>query len=126
MSTYRLDRLFAPGSVAVVGGRPRATSPGRAVLKNLRSAGFPGAVYLVNPHYDSIEGIAAVKSLTALPQTPDVVVIAVPPAAWPGVVRDAAAKGTAAAIILTAGLAHGPGSLAEQCRQTAHAAGLRL
>jgi acetyltransferase len=126
MSTYRLDRLFAPRSVAVVGGSPRATSPGRVVLKNLRSAGFPGAVYLVNPHYNSIEGIAAVKSLTALPQTPDVVVIAVPPAAVPGVVRDAAAKGTAAAIILTAGLAHGPGSLAEQCRQTARAAGLRL
>jgi acetyltransferase len=126
MSTYRLDRLFAPRSVAVVGGSPRATSPGRAVLKNLHSAGFPGAILLVNPHYDSIEGIAAVKSLTALPQTPDVVVIAVPPAAVPGVVRDAAAKEAAAAIILTAGLGHGPGSLAEQCRDAARAAGLRL
>jgi acetyltransferase len=126
MSTYRLDRLFAPRSVAVVGGSPRATSPGRAVLKNLRSAGFPGAVHLVNPHYDSIEGVAAVKSLMALAQTPDIVVIAVPPAAMPGVVRDAAAKEAAAAIILTAGLGHGPGSLAQQCLQTARAAGLRL
>jgi hypothetical protein len=35
MSTYRLDQLFAPRSIAVVGGSPRDTSPGRAVLKKL-------------------------------------------------------------------------------------------
>ena len=126
MSTYRLDRLFAPRTVAVMGGSPRATSPGRAVLKSLRSAGFPGAIQLVNPHYDSIEGVAAVKSCAALAHTPDVVVIAVPPPAVPGVVRDAAAKGAAAAIILTAGLGHGAGSLAERCEQAARAAGMRL
>src|ERR1700751_4604715 len=104
MSTYRLAQLFAPRSIAVVGGSPRDTSPGRAVLKNLRSGGFAGEIHLVNPHYDSIEGIAAVKSCDALPGTPDIVVIGVPPAAAPSVVRDAAAKGAAVAIILTAGL----------------------
>jgi acetyltransferase len=62
MSTYRLDRLFVPRSIAVIGGSPRATSPGRAVLKNLRSGGFAGSIQLVNPHYDNIEGIAAAKS----------------------------------------------------------------
>src|SRR5499427_6340586 len=126
MSTYRLDRLFAARSIAVFGGSPRDTSPGRAVLKNLRAGGFAGAVHLVNPHYETIEGVAAVKSFAALPGTPDVVVIGVPAAAVPGVVRDAAAKGTAAAIVLTAGLGHGAGSLAEQCEQAARAAGMRL
>jgi acetyltransferase len=126
MSTYRLDRLFAPRSIAVVGGSPRATSPGRAVLKNLRSGGFAGAIHLVNPHYDSIEGIAAVKSYEALSTTPDVVVIAVPPAAVASVLRAAAAKGTAAAIILTAGLGHGPGSIADECEQAARTAGMRI
>jgi acetyltransferase len=42
------------------------------------------------------------------------------------VVRDAAAMGAAAAIILTAGLGHGPGSLAEQCEQAARVHGMRL
>jgi len=42
MSTYRLDKLFAPRSVAVVGASPRNTSPGRAVLKNLRRGAFVG------------------------------------------------------------------------------------
>src|SRR5215469_11060330 len=126
MSTYRLDRLFAARSIAVVGGSPRDTSPGRAVLKNLRAGGFAGAIDLVNPHYDEIEGIAAVKSFEALATTPDVAVIAVPPAAVTAVVRAAAAKGTAAAIILTSGLGHGAGSIADACEQAARAAGMRI
>jgi acetyltransferase len=126
MSTYRLDRLFAPHSIVVIGASPRATSLGRAVLKNLRGGGFAGAIHLVNPHYDNIEGIVAVKSYAALATTPDVAVIAVPPAAVAPVVRAAAAKGTAAAIILTAGLGHGSGSIAEECKQAARAAGMRI
>ena len=126
MSTYRLDRLFGPRSIAVIGGSPRATSPGRAVLKNLRSGGFAGSIQLVNPHYDNIEGFAAVKSCDALSGTPDVVVIAVPAPAVAAVVRDAAAKGTAAAIILTAGLGHGRGSIAGECGQAARSAGMRI
>jgi acetyltransferase len=62
MSTYRLDKLFSPRSVAVVGASPRDTSPGRAVLRNLRAAGFEGSVSLVNPRYGEIEGIKAVNS----------------------------------------------------------------
>jgi acetyltransferase len=50
MSIYRLDKLFSPRSVAVVGGSPRDTSPGRAVLRNLHGAGFQGSIDLVNPH----------------------------------------------------------------------------
>ena len=126
MSSYRLETLFAPRSVAVIGASPRQTSTGRAVLENLRTAGFPGAIYLVNPRYDAIEGIRAVKSYDALPEVPDIVAIAVPPAAVPDAVAAAARKGTAVGIIITAGLGHGPGSLAELCEKNARAAGMRL
>ncbi len=126
MSTYRLETLFAPRSVAVVGASPRITSPGRAVLLNLQRSGFAGPVSLVNPHYPAIEGVAAVKSYAALAQAPDLAVIAVPPPAVPAVVAEAAAKGTPAGIIITAGLGHGPGSLAEESEQAARAAGMRL
>jgi len=86
MSTYRLDKLFAPRSVTVVGASPRETSPGRAVLRNLRSARFEGSIGLVNSHYDAIEGIEAFKTIEALPQVPDLVVIAAPAPAVPGIV----------------------------------------
>ena len=68
MSTYRLDKAFAPRSVAVVGASPREKSPGHAVLKNLRGGGFAGDIHLVNPHYDAIEGVRAVKSYADLPE----------------------------------------------------------
>jgi acetyltransferase len=101
-------------------------STGRAILENLRQAGFPGTIHLINPRYDAIEGIRAVKSYDALPEVPDVVAIAVPPAAVPDAVAAAARKGTAVGIIITAGLGHGPGSLAERCEKNARVAGMRL
>ena len=126
MSTYRLDRLVAPRSLAIVGASPRETSVGRHVIANIVAAGFGGPVHVVNPHYAEIEGIGTVRSIEAVVGMPDVVVIAVPPAAVPETVAAAGAKGAAAAIIITAGLGHGPGSLAEAADQAARATGLRL
>jgi acetyltransferase len=126
MSTYRLDKVFAPHSVVVVGASPRKRSPGRAVLQNLRSGGFAGDIYLVNPHYEAIEGVAAVKAYAELPSAPEIAVIAVPPTAVPSVVAEAGAKGTAVGIILTAGLGHGRDSLAELSERNARANGMRL
>jgi acetyltransferase len=126
MSTYRLEKLFSPRSVALIGASPRPTSPGRAALHNLRSAGFAGAIHLINPHYDEIEGIRSVRSIDELPEAPDLIVIAAPPDAVPAIVAAAGEKGTAAGIIITSGLGHGPGSLAESCEAAARAKGLRL
>ncbi len=126
MSSYHLDKVFFPQSVAVVGASPRAKSPGHAVLRNLREAGFAGHLHLVNPHYDEIAGVKAAKSYGELPDIPDLTVIAVPPGAVPSVIAAAGEKGTPAALILTSGLGHGAGSLAELCEKSARARGLRL
>jgi acetyltransferase len=126
MSTYRLDKLFAPRSVAVVGGSPRPTSPGRAVLKNLRSAGFKGSISLVNPHYPEIEYVRSVRTVQELTEAPDLLVIAAPAPSVPGIVAAAGEKGVATAIVITAGLGHGAGSLADGCERAARATGLRL
>jgi acetyltransferase len=126
MSTYRLDKLFSPRSVAVVGASPRETSPGHAVLRNLRAAGFQGPIGLVNPHYREIAGVTAVKTYADLSAVPDLIVIAAPPPAVPSIVAAAGEAGTGAAIIITSGLGHGAGSFAQTCEETARANGLRL
>ncbi|MEX2035261.1 MAG: CoA-binding protein, partial [Xanthobacteraceae bacterium] len=126
MSSYRLDRLFEPRSIALLGASPREKSVGRLILRNLRDAGFAGGIQLVNPNYAEIEGIAAVKSVDALPVVPDLAVIASPPPTIPAAVAALAAKGCAVGIIITSGLGHGPGSLAEATRRAAHAHGMRL
>jgi acetyltransferase len=126
MSTYRLDRLFQPGSVALVGASPRERSLGRKVLANLRSGGFGGPISLVNPRHRDIDGVATVPSLAALPAAPDLVVITAPAPQVPSIVHSAGQIGCAAAVIITAGLGHGPGSLADQCRSIAYEHGLRI
>ncbi len=126
MSIYRLDKLFAPASIAIVGGSLHEASAGHAVLRNLHSARFPGAIHLVNPHCQTIEGIRAVSAYESLPSVPDLAVIDLPPAATPSAVASIGARGTAAAIVLTGGLGHGPGSYADQCERAARAAGVRL
>jgi acetyltransferase len=126
MSTYRLDKLFSPRSVVIVGGSPRETSPGRAVLKNLHGAGFKGSIGVVNPRHREIEGVRSVKTIDELPEAPDLLVIAAPAPSVPGIVAAAGRKGAATAIIITAGLGHGEGSLADASEKAARATGLRL
>jgi acetyltransferase len=126
MSTYRLDKLFAPQSVALAGASPHATSIGRSVLRNLRAGGFAGPIHLVNPDYDEIDGVPAVRRLADLAAPPEVVVVATPPATVPSIIASAADMGAAAAVIITAGLGHGPGSLAAAAATAARAKGLRL
>jgi acetyltransferase len=126
MSTYRLDKLFRPQSAALVGGNPREKSLGRIVLRNMREGGFAGPIGLVNPNFAEIDGVRAVPTIASLHVPPDIVVVATPPPTVPAVVAQAAEAGCAAAVIITAGLGHGPGSLAEAAAKAARAKGLRL
>ncbi|PVE26409.1 GNAT family N-acetyltransferase [Microvirga sp. KLBC 81] len=126
MSTYRLDTLFSPRSIAVVGASPRPGSLGLTFLKNLIQGGFAGAIYPVNPHHRQIEDRPCFSSIAKLPETPDLVVIAVPPRNVLDVVEDAGKRGVAAAIIATAGLGYGADSLSGQVRLAARRYGLRI
>jgi acetyltransferase len=126
MSVYRLSQVLAPRSVALVGASPRPRSLGAAILNNIVSARFGGQVGVVNPRYPSIGGIDTVKSLTQLPFTPDLVVITAPAETIPAIVADAAQRGAAGAIIVSSGLGHGPGSLAEAANTAARGRGMRL
>jgi acetyltransferase len=126
MSTYQLDKLLAPQSVALVGASPREHSLGRHVLTNLRASGFAGDIFLVNPKYAQIDGFVVAPDIGSLAATPDVVIVACPPDGVRDVVEAAGRRGVAAAIILTAGLGHGPESLAEAVRLEARRHGIRL
>lgn len=126
MSTYRLDSLLRPHSVAVIGASQRERSVGRAILRNLRRGGFTGDIHAINTRYPDIDGLRTVPRLGDLSSPPDLAVIAAPPDAVLEIVRSAAGQGVGAAVIITAGLGHGSGSLAASCEQAARAKGLRL
>jgi len=126
MSTYRLDKLLAPRSIAVVGASPRPGSLGLTFLRNLVAGGFAGDIFPVNPHHVEIEGLACFSSLSDLPEVPDLIVVAVPPERVLGVIEEAGSVGVSVAIIATAGLGYGEGSLSEKVRLAARAHGLRI
>jgi acetyltransferase len=112
MSIYRLEKLFFPNPsrwLAAV----RERSLGRALLQKLE-AGFAGNNHLVNTKHPRSMAFQP-SSLRDMLAAPDVVVVAVPPSLVPTVVAEAG-EGASAAIIITAGLGHGPGSLAERAK----------
>jgi acetyltransferase len=126
MSTYRLKNLLSPRSVALVGASPRQTSVGRAILRNIRKANFKGEFGLVNSRYAEIEGVATFDSIAKLPFVPELVVMTAPAAAIPGLVDEAGQRGAAGVVIITSGLGHGEGSLAEAAERAAQKYGMRL
>lgn len=126
MSIYRLDKLFRPQSVAVVGASPKERSLGRAVVVNLKAGGFKGRIDVVNPNYPAIEGISAASSLDSLDRLPELIVVTAPAASVPQIITTAGTLGVPAAVVISAGLGHGAGTLADLMLKSARKAGLRI
>jgi acyl-CoA synthetase (NDP forming) len=95
--------LLEPGSIAVVGANDRPGSYGDIVLRNLDRARFEGPVWGINPRRGEVHGRPCVPSVADLPQPVDAVVIAIPAAGVPAVIRDAAARDCGGAIVISAG-----------------------
>ncbi|MFH8752503.1 GNAT family N-acetyltransferase [Streptomyces rimosus] len=106
-----VQRLLAPGSVAVVGTGRAPGGVGRSVLRNLRDSGFTGRVYAVNHAFPEggtrldPEGVPGHRSVAEIPEPVDLAVLAVPAAQVPGVVRDCGEHGVRGLVILSSGYA---------------------
>ena len=107
MSVRNLDRMFNPRSVAVIGASDRPHSVGSALMRNLLEAGFNGPIVPINPHARAVHGTLAYADVASLPITPDLALIATPPETIATLVSELGARGTRAAVILTAGFAEG-------------------
>ncbi|WP_372410108.1 GNAT family N-acetyltransferase [Streptomyces luteireticuli] len=106
-----VQRLLAPGSVAVVGTGRAPDGLGRTVLRNLLAGGFTGRVHAVNRAFpDGLtrldpEGVPAARSLRAIDGPVDLAVVAVPAAEVPSVVADCGEHGVQGLVVLSAGFA---------------------
>jgi len=126
MSTFGLERIFAPRRVAIVGGSSRRSSIGAIILRNMTSGGFAGEIAVVNPRYQEIDGRKTYPDLKALPFVPDLIVITAPAPAIPQIIAQAGERGVAGAVIVSSGLGHGAGSIAEAVEKTARACKMRI
>jgi len=96
MTIRNLEYLFRPRSIAVFGASDRAGSVGATVLRNLIAGGFAGPIYAVNLRHTEVAGRRAFRDAAALPETPDLAVIATPPSTVPGIISALGARGTRA------------------------------
>lgn len=104
MTIRNFEALFAPKSVALVGASSQPTAVGALIARNLHAGGFAGPLWLVNRNGLPSHGHPTLKSIAALPAAPDLAILCVPADQVAPSIATLAARGTRAAVIITAGL----------------------
>ncbi len=117
MTIRNLDVLFDPRSIALIGASARAGSVGSFLAKNLFHTGFEGPIMPVNPKYQAVEGVLTYPDVASLPVVPDLAVIATPPQTIPRFIHELGARGTKAAVVITAGFGEGGDEAGEALKQ---------
>ncbi|MEW2162247.1 GNAT family N-acetyltransferase [Streptomyces sp. NPDC007084] len=119
-----VQRLLAPGSVAVIGAGRTPGGVGRSVLDNLREAGFTGRLYAVNRALEEKElaGVPAHRSVRDIEEPVDLAVVAVPAEQVPEVVTECGEHGVQGLVVVSAGYAEsGPEGRERQRELVRHA-----
>lgn len=99
-----LTGLFNPKSVAVIGASTQEGKVGYIVTDNLKTCGFKGEIYPINPKADGeLLGLPAYKSITDVPGEIDLAVMSIPARFVNPTLEDCGKKGVKNVIVLTAG-----------------------
>ncbi|MFE1787255.1 GNAT family N-acetyltransferase [Streptomyces sp. NPDC059525] len=130
-----VQRLLAPGSVAVIGVSRSGSGVGAAALRNLRDGGFHGHLYAVNEarapgmEGDLLDGVRAYRTVADIGAPVDLAVIAVPAQRVPDAVAACGEHGVQGLVVLSAGYGEsGPEGLDRQRElvRQARSYGMRL
>lgn len=99
------DVAFNPRSVAVLGASTKERGGGNQFIRGMQEMGYEGKVYLINRNAEEIMGHKCYPSLAAVPEVPDLVIVAV--AAWRAeqAIEECIAKGARNIHMFTAGFA---------------------
>lgn len=118
-----ISRLLAPRSVAVIGASADAAKTAGRPVSYLVKHGFAGDIYPVNPKVGRIGELACYPDIASLPAVPDVGIVLLGAERAHLAVRELAARGTAAAIVLASGYTETGEEGARRQRQLIEAAG---
>lgn len=118
-----LTRLLKPRSVAVIGASADPTKTAGRPVAYLQKHGFAGAIYPVNPKADRIGDLPCYPDIASLPEVPDVAIVLLGAERAHLAVRDLAARGCAAAIVLASGYTETGDDGARRQRELVEAAG---
>lgn len=128
-SGHFLDRALRPQSVAIIGASNNTERISGRALHYLKSAGFEGRIYPVNPKRTNVQGLAAYSSVTDLPESADIALICLGASHLIQAVNECADAGITTAVIFAAGFAEtgAQGQVAQRELETvARKRGVRL
>jgi len=100
-----LQALISPRTIAILGASSDLSKVNGRTLRFLQEKGYAGRIYPVNPKYESIAGLRCYADVAALPEAPDLAVIAVPAAQVLDSVRALVQRGGRTAVIFSSGFA---------------------
>ena len=103
MGLYRLEKIFSPRSVAVIGAGEKPGTVGNALISNLISGGYDGSLIPVNPNYQKVHGLKAYSSLYDVSEPIDLAIVATPIATIEPIIDACAAAKVGGIVILSAG-----------------------
>jgi len=95
--------LTAPRNVVLVGASDRPGSWAARVWRNLTRYEFPGPIYLVNPRRSELWDRPCYPDVKSLPEPPDHLVVLVPAANVPELLRHGAEAGARTATVFSSG-----------------------
>jgi acyl-CoA synthetase (NDP forming) len=103
MSTHFIHQILNPKSVAIYGANNSGASLACIQLMNMIISGYEGKIYPIHLNLDSVMGYKAYKSISEVPESPDVVVIVLPPKVVPEIFRECGEKGVKKIILISGG-----------------------
>ena len=103
MNIHKLNNIFNPERIALIGVTSNPNSVSGKVLSNLVSGGYRGVVYPVNPDNEAVMGIPCFPDLKSLPRIPDLAIICTLAEKVPAVIRECGKTGILGIIIMSAG-----------------------
>ncbi len=122
-----IQKLMEPRSIAVIGASTDPKKTAGRPIAYLQKHHFKGKIYPINPRVEEIAGLKCYPDISSLPETPDVAIIMVGTDKALSAVKELAAIGTPAAIVLTSGFAeHGPEGLQKQDELIKAAGSMRI
>src|SRR5438445_753023 len=99
----RVEPIFFPDSIAVIGASRHKGKVGYAILRNLVVTEFQGKLFPVNPNADSVQGIKAYPNIGAVPDPVDLAIITVPADLAIEAAEECGRKGVRGLVVITAG-----------------------
>ena len=78
MNNKKMENLFAPQSIAIVGASNKKGKIGTVLVNNITKLGYQGKVYFVNPSYKMIGLKKCYQALTEIPKEVELAILAIP------------------------------------------------